>query len=63
MESQIMDDLVGGIFVALLLVLAALGLFFVFAGVPEAAVVRHCKDHGYWQTGQTRVICSVEERK
>lgn len=37
-------------------------LFFVFSTM-DGIVTKSCKEQGYWQTGQTRVICSVEEPK
>ena len=37
-------------------------VFFAFS-VMDITVVHSCKQQGYWQTGQTRVICSVEEPK
>lgn len=29
----------------------------------DSSIVNACKAQGYWQTGQTRVICSVEQPK
>ena len=57
------DDLVGGLAMALGVVLVGLGIVFIFAGTPDSAVVRACEQRGYWQTGQTRIICSVEAAK
>jgi hypothetical protein len=57
------DDLSGGVTLAIVAVLCALGVLFVFKGTLDSDVVKACTDRGYWQTGQTRVICSVEEAK
>jgi hypothetical protein len=57
------DDLAGGVMMALIAVLCSLGVLFVFKGTLNSDVVKSCTDRGYWQTGQTRVICSVEAAK
>lgn len=58
-----MDDVFGGILVALIFIFAMLGIGFVAFGSLDATVVRQCEKHGYWQTGQIRVVCSVEGGK
>ena len=40
--------------------LAVLGLVFLLYGTLDFLVVRQCERYGYWQTGQTRVVCAVE---
>jgi hypothetical protein len=57
------EDFVGGILVMVLIVAVVLGMVFLSAGTLDSTVVDACKDRGYWQTGQTRVICSVEAAK
>lgn len=49
-------------FAAALLSLAFLGGLFLVAGSLDSTVVSNCEKNGYWQTGQTRVICSVEKK-
>ena len=52
------------IFLTLMLcMLAFFGLVFLFSGSADGSVVHACKTQGYWQTGQTRIICHVEENK
>lgn len=58
-----MDDVFGGILVALILIFACLGVMFVAYGSFDATIVRQCEKHGYWQTGQIRLVCSVEGGK
>jgi len=31
--------------------------------VKETTIQTACKERGYWQTGQTRITCSVEGEK
>ena len=45
-----------GLFVGAVMALLAASFF----DTPDSTVVNACKERGYWQTGQTRVICSVE---
>lgn len=58
-----MDDLLGGLVIAVVLGFAAYGLTASIFNSPDSSIVAACKERGYWQTGQTRIICSVEERK
>ena len=45
------------------LVFAVIGIAFVPLGSFDATVIVHCKERGWHNFGQTRIICSVEERK
>jgi len=58
-----MDDVLGSVLGVLLGAAAILGVIFLISGSLDASVVDACKKNGYWQTGQTRIICTVEERK
>jgi len=42
--------------------LTGLGLAYCFA-TADSAIIQACKERGYWQTGQTRITCSVEGEK
>lgn len=44
-------------------VFAMLGLLYIGLGSFDTTVVKACEQRGFWQTGQTRIICSVEEVK
>ena len=58
-----MDDEVFAFLLALVLAcLAATGLVFLLNGTLDKTVKEACEQNGYWQTGQTRVICSVEKK-
>lgn len=54
----------GGVFVMLftLIVAVILAVVFVGWGSLDITVVQACEKQGYWQTGQTRVICNVEKK-
>lgn len=56
MESDYFTVLIG-LVVAGLMVIGAAALI---AGTPDFMVIKSCKTRGYWQSGQTRVICHVE---
>lgn len=56
-----MEEFIAAVFAVVLLGLSSLGIVFVAAGTLDDTVIRHCRDQGYWQTGQTRVICSPEK--
>jgi len=58
-----MEDFFGVVLVLLITVAAIIGCTFLVSGTLDSTVVRACKTNGYWQTGQTRIICTVEERK
>jgi hypothetical protein len=58
-----MDDVFGVVLVLLVGAAAMLGCMFLVSGSLDSTVVEACKKNGYWQTGQTRIICTVEERK
>lgn len=50
---------------ALVILFACLGIALfpmLFVGSFDSSVVNACKTNGYWQTGQVRIICSVEEK-
>jgi hypothetical protein len=50
--------------VIILFVLIAFGIVFVSGGSTfNSAFIEQCKTAGYWQSGQTRIICSVEMPK
>lgn len=42
--------------------LAAVGMAFLIFGTFDHTVVNSCDKNGYWQTGQTRIICAVEKK-
>lgn len=58
-----MKEVFGGIFAVLILMFAVIGVVFVGYGSFDDTIVRQCEKHGYWQTGQIRVVCSVEGGK
>jgi hypothetical protein len=39
----------------------ALGVVFLIGGTLDSDIKKSCEQRGYWQTGQTRVICSIEK--
>jgi hypothetical protein len=41
--------------------LMALGVVFLIGGTLDSDIKKSCEQRGYWQTGQTRVICSIEK--
>jgi len=41
----------------------ALAAVFIFGGSLDANLIRACESRGYWQMGQTRIICSVEGKQ
>ncbi len=55
-----MDEILGAILTVWLIVATTLAGMFVFGGTLNSSVIRGCADNGYWQTGQTRIICRVE---
>ena len=58
-----MDEFFGIVVAVILLVLAILGVMFISTGSMDSSVIYNCKERGHWQTGQTRIICHVEETK
>ena len=58
-----MDAFLGGCFLFVVLVLALFGAMFIAGGSLDSAILKSCKEHGYRNFGQNRVICSVEVRK
>lgn len=57
-----MDDVGTGI------VLGVVASVFVFCTVVanitrDSTLKTHCKEHGYWQMGQTRIKCSLETKE
>jgi hypothetical protein len=57
------DDVFGAVLVVLIGIAALFGVMSLFVGSWDSTVVAACKKNGYWQTGQTRIICTVEEKK
>ena len=58
-----MDEFIGGLVIATVITLAVAGAMFLVSGTLNSDVVKACETNGYWQTGQTRVICHVEKSK
>ena len=56
------DEVFAFLFVLVLTCLAVTGLVFLLNGTLDKTVKEACEQNGYWQTGQTRVICSVEKK-
>jgi hypothetical protein len=59
--SQRVRQLLGAWLFITVLALAAAGLAFLIFGSLDWFIVRQCELHGYWQTGQTRVLCEVDK--
>jgi hypothetical protein len=55
-----MEELFTALVIVPILVFAVIGGIMVTTGSLDTKVIRACKEQGYWQSGQTRVICSVE---
>lgn len=58
-----MDD----VFAAIMLVMglfffAGMGVVATFTVTSDSTIISSCNKNGYWQTGQTRIICYVEEK-
>ena len=45
-----------------ILIACIIAVVFVGWGSMDLTVVQACEANGYWQTGQTRVICHVEKK-
>lgn len=56
-------DEIGAVAIVILALLGLAGVPMLVGGSFDSSVVNACKTNGYWQTGQTRIICSVEEKK
>jgi hypothetical protein len=59
------DDIVGSFVIVIACLLAILGAFSLplwIDGSLDKTIVFACEKQGYWQTGQTRIICSVEKK-
>lgn len=56
MKHDITESIVFGAIV----VLAVLGAAFMAFGSFDFVVVGQCEKYGYWQSGQTRVVCVIE---
>lgn len=54
-----MNDIESAV-MAVCIALAVYGLAAIFIATPDESVVKACETRGYWQTGQTRIICHVE---
>lgn len=48
--------------VTVIIGLAVIGMAFLIFGSFDHTVVTSCEKNGYWQTGQTRIICTVEKK-
>lgn len=48
--------------VTVIIGLAVIGTAFLIFGSFDHTVVTACEQNGYWQTGQTRIICTVEKK-
>ena len=49
--------------VVMLFCLAVVGVVMLSVATGDAAIINHCKDQGWHNFGQTRIICSVELKK
>lgn len=56
------DEFLTAIITVWLAVTSVLSAMFMFGGSLDADVIRACESRGYWQMGQTRIICSVEKK-
>lgn len=57
-----MDEGVAVVVMFALFAAIILAVLFVGWGSLDETVVQACEKQGYWQTGQTRVICNVEKK-
>lgn len=55
-----MRQLMGAWLFVSMVALACLGIVFLVFGSLDFLIVRQCQLYGYWQTGQTRVLCEVD---
>lgn len=58
-----MGDISTALIITLLVVLAAVGAAFLLVGTTDGLVIRDCREQGWHNFGQTRIICSVEPKK
>ena len=57
-----MDDILAAITLVMGLFFAGMGIVATFTATPDSTIISSCNKNGYWQTGQTRIICYVEEK-
>ncbi len=57
-----MDEMLGTFVIIWICITTILSGAFVSSGSLDSKIVRICQEQGYWQTGQVRVICSVEKK-
>jgi len=59
-----MDDITGGLGMALFLVLSTIGAVFIVEDFRNFDIItEQCKTQGYIQNKTTRIVCSIEEKQ
>lgn len=56
------NDLIAGLVIGILVCLSLVGIGAMMTATQDKTIVSSCEKNGYWQTGQTRIICYVEEK-
>ena len=56
------DEFFTALMVVWITTVTVLSAMFVFGGTFDVELIRACESRGYWQMGQTRIICSVEKK-
>ena len=58
-----MNEFAAVVTAGLLAVLVMMGVMLLGFGTLDHQVINNCRDQGWYNFGQTRIICSVEPKK